>query len=372
MIVYECDITDTMNRSADLAIKLAKDLGHTIQLCDGDIRVTVHKFDTSEAIVERWKSKLKANQRPKCDTCPHWNKQPDSKFGQCHRFPPRIVNPDSLTGVYSETTANYWCGEHPLMPAWNERQMQERGPDPDIAPSPSEPTVAELKLERDAAREAYEIISHGESAIRAKNLRLTRENDEQRNVIDVHKDTIRAQSREIDRLRGIRNERDKYASAALAGLSALGCTPEKGYVVDGGPDLMAADFKRAKEKMIALQDRADRTNKANAGLVDQLITIDSAARTLAANAVMNGGQEVVNAGDMAELRKAIGEISALRIHKEHAGLSSERDYLRAQMGKLREVAIKAVEWHEALDGVTDNEYGHFVMGQLKQAAEAAQ
>lgn len=63
-------------------------------------------------------------------------------------------------------------------------------------------------------------------------------------------------------------DENEYASAALAGLSAFGCTPEKGYVKDGGVALMTADFRRAKEKFTALQDQLASLRAAATALVE--------------------------------------------------------------------------------------------------------
>lgn len=146
-----------------------------------------------------------------------------------------------------------------------------------------------------------------------------KEKHELLNVIETHKQTIATQSGLIQKLRDVSDrfhaERDDYATTALAGLSAFGCTPEKGYIQDGGVGLLAADFKRAADRMKSLYEAADRMNKANVGLLNQLIDIDYAARKLINGAVRNGGQEVVSTRDIIALRKAIGELRPDRYTK---------------------------------------------------------
>lgn len=63
------------------------------------------------------------------------------------------------------------------------------------------------------------------------------------------------QQAEIERLT---RERDEYASVALAGLSGLVGTPERGYVKDGGPGLLADDFRRLRLEFDRLADECRR------------------------------------------------------------------------------------------------------------------
>lgn len=50
-------------------------------------------------------------------------------------------------------------------------------------------------------------------------------------------------------------ERDEYARVALIGLSGIVCTPEKGYLRDGGPGQLAADFRELRKRVAELEAR---------------------------------------------------------------------------------------------------------------------
>lgn len=58
------------------------------------------------------------------------------------------------------------------------------------------------------------------------------------------KRTIRQLEDEVERLKA---ERDEYARVALVGLSGIVPTPEKGYVADGGPSQLKADFQALRK-----------------------------------------------------------------------------------------------------------------------------
>lgn len=160
-----------------------------------------------------------------------------------------------------------------------------------------------------------------------------RDKHELQNVIGVHEETIATQSKLIAGLResieDLRTqngnylaERDAYASTALAGLSAFGCTPMEGYVKDGGISQMGADFKRAHAKLKNLKESHERVNKANVGLLNQLIGYDAASRELLANASWLGGMATVVESDLAALREVRRGQQAVRIHPE----STEADH----------------------------------------------
>lgn len=63
---------------------------------------------------------------------------------------------------------------------------------------------------------------------------------------------------EFDRLRA---DRDEYARIALVGLSGLVPTPEKGYVRDGGPGLLAADLAAMRGEVARLKALAERLSR---------------------------------------------------------------------------------------------------------------
>lgn len=159
-----------------------------------------------------------------------------------------------------------------------------------------------------------------------------REKHELQNVIGVHEETIATQSKLIAGLResiaDVRkhngrlsrqleektDEHNAFAAAALSGLSAFGCTPEKGYAKDGGVGLLVVDFRRARKKMADLQESYERVSKANVGLLNQLIDVDCAARKLINGAewIMGSSLESVQTEDLIALRTAIGELRADR------------------------------------------------------------
>ena len=100
--------------------------------------------------------------------------------------------------------------------------------------------------------------------LKAKAERLLIEARKQRDDLRAElakRDATIAELREIEKqfeaaLLAMTTERDAYASTALAGLSAFGCTPMEGYVKDGGVSLLAADFKRARERFKEAKARA--------------------------------------------------------------------------------------------------------------------
>jgi FtsZ-binding cell division protein ZapB len=155
----------------------------------------------------------------------------------------------------------------------------------DAVPVITEEDLAALRYERDAAVQAYEAISVTESSIRAKNLRLTRENGEQRNIIGTHEDTIRTQTKLITSLR--------ESIAELRKQNAQYC-----------------------DESNKLREAHDRVNKANVGLLNQSIDYDAATRELLANAYRMGGMATVVESDLDELQSVHRKNQAVRIHPE--------------------------------------------------------
>lgn len=71
------------------------------------------------------------------------------------------------------------------------------------------------------------------------------------------------------------DERDEYARSALVGLAGLVPTPEKGYVADGGPGQLAADFRKLRARVAELE-------RVLRGLLDER-TLAEAIRVAAAD-----------------------------------------------------------------------------------------
>jgi hypothetical protein len=56
-------------------------------------------------------------ERPRCKTCPYWDRGNNRGVNMCLRFPPRSNNNGDVA-YYPETIANDTCGEHPDFPAY--------------------------------------------------------------------------------------------------------------------------------------------------------------------------------------------------------------------------------------------------------------
>lgn len=60
--------------------------------------------------------RLKIPMPPSCVSCRHWSRireTPDGDYGDCHRFPPRIMEVlvDRYLTAHPTTRWNDWCGE---------------------------------------------------------------------------------------------------------------------------------------------------------------------------------------------------------------------------------------------------------------------
>jgi hypothetical protein len=73
-----------------------------------------------------------------------------------------------------------------------------------------------------------------------------------RHVVEWKASELAALRAEVERVKG---ERDAYAREALIALAGAVCTPEKGFVADGGPGLMADCIRRLRRK--AEEDAAE-------------------------------------------------------------------------------------------------------------------
>ena len=74
--------------------------------------------------------------RPTCATCPYWHDYVmGNGFGQCRRIPPVFrVSSDTEdpNGLFPESLALHFCGEHPDFPAWIESLKAGTPPMPDM------------------------------------------------------------------------------------------------------------------------------------------------------------------------------------------------------------------------------------------------
>jgi hypothetical protein len=58
-------------------------------------------------------------ERPTCNTCPYFDKIPESDEGQCRRRAPAPqVSDQDFAPFWPKTDFEDWCGEHPDFPAY--------------------------------------------------------------------------------------------------------------------------------------------------------------------------------------------------------------------------------------------------------------
>lgn len=92
--------------------------------------------------------------RPTCATCPYWHDYVmGNGFGQCRRIPPVFrVSSDTEdpNGLFPESLALHFCGEHPDFPAFLESRK---------VPPPSEPSDLEIDGDVTVTRQQFDAVA---------------------------------------------------------------------------------------------------------------------------------------------------------------------------------------------------------------------